>query len=147
MDRDRRMATTVVNVEMREVVRCDFCSLVQYRTNDSLCRKCRKPLDIEEPVSLTPQLDTLLPVATTSEAGSDVDPELDSNAPPPRAAKFLLLLLPPRNRDCIIGDLEEEYRTVLLREYGEQLARFYYWWHVILACVSSILGVIGDYFK
>jgi transcriptional regulator with XRE-family HTH domain len=43
--------TVLVTVESREVVRCDICSLVQYRTSGSLCRKCRRPLDIEhEPV-------------------------------------------------------------------------------------------------
>jgi len=50
------MATTIVSVETREVVRCDYCSLVQYRTSNSLCRKCHKPLDVEEPAPLVPQL-------------------------------------------------------------------------------------------
>jgi transcriptional regulator with XRE-family HTH domain len=50
------MATTIVSVETREVVRCDYCSLVQYRTSNSLCRKCHKPLDVEEPAPLAPQL-------------------------------------------------------------------------------------------
>ncbi|HET6169619.1 MAG TPA: helix-turn-helix transcriptional regulator [Terracidiphilus sp.] len=66
------MATTMVNVELREVVRCDYCSLVQYRTSNSLCRKCRKPLDIEEPAPLAPQLVTALPVAVCAEAGMQV---------------------------------------------------------------------------
>jgi transcriptional regulator with XRE-family HTH domain len=52
------MATTptLVSVDTREVVRCDFCSLVQYRTSNSLCRKCRRPLDIEEPAPPAPHL-------------------------------------------------------------------------------------------
>ncbi|MGA3048086.1 MAG: helix-turn-helix domain-containing protein [Terracidiphilus sp.] len=50
------MATTLVSVETREVVRCDFCSLVQYRTTNSLCRKCHRPLDVEEPAPAAPQL-------------------------------------------------------------------------------------------
>lgn len=66
------MATTLVSVESREVVRCDFCSLVQYRTSNSLCRKCHRPLDIEEPAPLTPQLVTTQPVAVTAEAGLQV---------------------------------------------------------------------------
>ena len=70
--RNRRLATTVVNVETREVVRCDFCSLVQYRTSNSLCRKCRRPLDIEEPAPLAPQLVTTPPAAATAEAGLQV---------------------------------------------------------------------------
>jgi len=45
-------------VETREVVRCEHCRLMQYRTNNSLCRRCHKPLDLEEPVHLAPQLVT-----------------------------------------------------------------------------------------
>jgi hypothetical protein len=44
------MATSLVSVETREVVRCEYCRLMQYRTSNSLCRRCRKPLDMEEPV-------------------------------------------------------------------------------------------------
>jgi transcriptional regulator with XRE-family HTH domain len=31
------------------VVRCDRCHLVQFRTTNNLCRKCRTSLDAEEP--------------------------------------------------------------------------------------------------
>src|SRR5580658_440860 len=70
--RTQPMVPTLVSVETREVVRCDFCSLVQYRTSNSLCRKCRRPLDVEEPVPLTPQLVMAPPVPTSSEAGLQV---------------------------------------------------------------------------
>ncbi len=70
--RTQTMATTLVSVETREVVRCDFCSLVQYRTSNSLCRKCHRRLDIEEPVPLTPQLVATVPVTITGEAGMQV---------------------------------------------------------------------------
>jgi transcriptional regulator with XRE-family HTH domain len=43
------MATTLAPVDSREVVRCDHCSLVQFRTNNNLCRRCRTSLDEEEP--------------------------------------------------------------------------------------------------
>jgi transcriptional regulator with XRE-family HTH domain len=66
------MATTLICVETREVVRCDFCSLVQYRTTNSMCRKCRRPLDIEEPAPLTPQLVSMPTVAASAEAGLQV---------------------------------------------------------------------------
>ena len=66
------MATTLISVETREVVRCDYCSLVQYRTNNSLCRKCRRPLDIEEPAPLAPQLVSMPTVAASAEAGLQV---------------------------------------------------------------------------
>ncbi len=45
---------------------------MQYRTNNSLCRKCHRPLDIEEPVRLAPQLVTNPPVPASAEAGLQV---------------------------------------------------------------------------
>ena len=48
------MATTLATVEAREVLRCDHCSLVQFRTTNSLCRRCHKPLEIEDPEPLSP---------------------------------------------------------------------------------------------
>jgi transcriptional regulator with XRE-family HTH domain len=45
---------------------------MQYRTSNSLCRKCHKPLDIEEPVVLAPQLVTSQPVADCDDAGLQV---------------------------------------------------------------------------
>jgi transcriptional regulator with XRE-family HTH domain len=45
------MATTLAPVDSREVVRCDHCLLVQFRTTNSLCRRCHLSLD-EEEVSL-----------------------------------------------------------------------------------------------
>ncbi len=44
-----QMATTLAPVDSREVVRCDHCHLVQFRTNNNLCRKCRTSLDEDEP--------------------------------------------------------------------------------------------------
>jgi transcriptional regulator with XRE-family HTH domain len=41
-------------VASREVYRCDFCSLVQFRTASSLCRRCHKPLEAEEEPEPTP---------------------------------------------------------------------------------------------
>ncbi len=45
------MATDLVSVETRDVVRCTFpgCKLIQFRTSNSLCRRCHRPLDVEEP--------------------------------------------------------------------------------------------------
>jgi transcriptional regulator with XRE-family HTH domain len=70
--RTRPMATTLISVETREVVRCEYCRLMQYRTTNSLCRKCHKPLDFEEPVHLAPQLVTSQPVPANTEAGMQV---------------------------------------------------------------------------
>src|SRR5947199_10157834 len=43
------MATALAPVDSREVVRCDHCHLVQFRTNNNLCRKCKTSLDEDEP--------------------------------------------------------------------------------------------------
>ena len=51
------MATTLAPVDSREVVRCDHCHLVQFRTNNNNCRKCRTSLDNEpEPVVAAPEI-------------------------------------------------------------------------------------------
>ena len=42
------MATTLAPVDSREVVRCDHCLLVQFRTSNSLCRRCHLSLDEDE---------------------------------------------------------------------------------------------------
>jgi transcriptional regulator with XRE-family HTH domain len=44
-----QMATTLAPVDSREVVRCDHCHLVQFRTTNNICRKCRTSLDEDEP--------------------------------------------------------------------------------------------------
>src|SRR5215472_8727281 len=48
------MATTLAPVDSREVVRCDRCQLVQFRTNNNLCRRCHLSLDEDEPVLVAP---------------------------------------------------------------------------------------------
>jgi len=52
-----RMATTLAPVDSREVVRCDHCLLVQFRTTTNNCRRCHASLDEEpepEPISVAP---------------------------------------------------------------------------------------------
>ena len=51
------MATTLAPVDSREVVRCDRCLLVQFRTSNSLCRRCHLSLDEDEAeiAALTPE--------------------------------------------------------------------------------------------
>ncbi len=63
------MATNVVSMDPREVVRCEHCTLVQFRTNNSLCRRCHKPLDIEEPAALGPQPVPAISAHAEAEAG------------------------------------------------------------------------------
>ncbi len=71
--RNGPMATTPVSLETREILRCAYrnCRLIQYRTSNSLCRRCHRPLDVEEPVRLAPQLVTSQP-DQSAEAGQQV---------------------------------------------------------------------------
>ena len=70
--RTQPMATTLVSVDTREVVRCDFCRLMQYRTSNSLCRRCHRPLDVEEPVAAGPIAVETPFVEPSTEAGLKV---------------------------------------------------------------------------
>ena len=58
------MATALAPVDSREVVRCDHCHLVQFRTTNNLCRKCRTSLDEDEP-------EPILEVPAAAEAPAD----------------------------------------------------------------------------
>jgi len=66
------MATNLATVEAREVLRCEHCSLVQFRTANSLCRRCHKPLEIDEPEPQLPQLVVATPNAAASEGEINV---------------------------------------------------------------------------
>src|SRR6202142_4549602 len=56
------MATTLAPVDSREVVRCDHCLLVQFRTSNDLCRRCHASLDEEEPeVVMAPPPPQMMP--------------------------------------------------------------------------------------
>jgi transcriptional regulator with XRE-family HTH domain len=54
--REQSMATTLASVETRDVVRCEYCRLMQFRTRNSLCRRCHRPLDVEDTSPVAPQL-------------------------------------------------------------------------------------------
>ena len=57
------MATTLAPVDSREVVRCDHCLLVQFRTTNSLCRKCHLSLDEVEVESVAPDpIPAIMPI-------------------------------------------------------------------------------------
>src|SRR5438105_10811243 len=57
------MATNLAPVDSREVVRCDHCLLVQFRTSNSLCRRCHLSLDEEEPEIVQAPAPQLVPAA------------------------------------------------------------------------------------
>jgi transcriptional regulator with XRE-family HTH domain len=58
-------------VEQREVLRCDHCNLVQFRSASSTCRRCRKGLEIEQPEPVPAPLE-LVPAAIVAESGLQV---------------------------------------------------------------------------
>jgi hypothetical protein len=68
---------------------------------------------------------------------------------PPRVAQFLLLLIPLRQREHLLGDLEEEFRTTLVPGYGLRCARIYYYWQVWVEIISAVArglkGVVLGY--
>jgi transcriptional regulator with XRE-family HTH domain len=43
-----KSALGLASAKEREVLRCEHCALVQFRTSNSMCRRCHKPLDVEE---------------------------------------------------------------------------------------------------
>jgi transcriptional regulator with XRE-family HTH domain len=67
--RTPQMATTLASVETREVVHCRFCKLVQFRPSNSCCVRCRRPLDVEEPVRSGPIPVEGHPIDPATEAG------------------------------------------------------------------------------
>ena len=55
----------------REVLRCDHCKLVQFRTAKSNCLRCKQSLVVEKPVSVAAPLQ-LVPTAPAVEQGPQV---------------------------------------------------------------------------
>ena len=66
------MATTLAPVDSREVVRCDHCHLVQFKTVNNLCRKCRTSLDEDEPEPILTQAVPVEQPHTGSRSGVQV---------------------------------------------------------------------------
>jgi len=61
--------------------------------------------------------------------------------PPPRlGARLLCLFLPPDERDCVIGDLAEEYRDVRVPRFGWGRARLWYWGQVVRSILYQFVA-------
>ena len=58
-------------VEQREVLRCDHCKLVQFRTPSPSCKRCKKPLEVEKPVP-APTPINIFPAPREAESGLQV---------------------------------------------------------------------------
>ena len=66
------MATAMAPVASRDVFRCDYCSLVQFRATNALCRRCHKPLEVEEPKPLPTPTEIAPRVQAAPQSGSAV---------------------------------------------------------------------------
>jgi hypothetical protein len=56
----------------------------------------------------------------------------------PRGAKLLLVLIPRKNREHLLGDIEEEYRTIVLPEFGTSRATLWLWWQVMISLAPLV---------
>lgn len=64
-------------------------------------------------------------------------PVAEQTVPPKRAEMLLHFGLPKRDRECMIGDLEEEYRRVILPKYGARVAARWYWWQAVRSVAAA----------
>lgn len=63
---------------------------------------------------------------------------------PPRLGEYLLyLVLPPKDRECVPGDLAEEYSTIILPKFGRRKAKLWFWQQV----VTSIWPILSPRLK
>jgi transcriptional regulator with XRE-family HTH domain len=60
---DSTAASSVHEVPQREVVRCEACKLVQFRTASDTCRRCKKSL-LPEPPQVQPSIALVLEATT-----------------------------------------------------------------------------------
>jgi hypothetical protein len=90
----------------------------------------RNALAQRQPSVVTLNFDALL------SSHLDAFPLVDSRSP--AGAQYLLSLLPKKYREGLLGDLEEEYRTVVFPRYGPLWAKVYYWVQVL----SSFLPIL-----
>ncbi len=77
--------------------------------------------------------------------GCERDAPRPSGPGVPREAEMLLHLFLPRSmREYAIGDLEEEFRTIVLPKFGPRFARRWYWLQVARSVLQSLrLRLIG----
>lgn len=61
----------MASVEQREVLRCDHCSLVQFRTATAICRRCKKGLEVEKPEPVAAAI-ALVPAQAALDSGPQV---------------------------------------------------------------------------
>lgn len=66
--------------------------------------------------------------------------------PPPRKAELVLrFLLPKDARESLLGDLEEEFRTIMVPKYGLRTAKVWYWKQVAASVWPVFRSVLGKW--
>jgi transcriptional regulator with XRE-family HTH domain len=65
------MATMMASVEQREVLRCDHCTLVQFRSTTAICRRCKRSLEVNKPELAAAPI-ALVPPLAEVESGPQV---------------------------------------------------------------------------
>lgn len=63
---------------------------------------------------------------------------------PPKSAKFLLLMIPKKMRENLVGDLEEEFHDIMVPEFGLKAAQRWYRWQVAYTLLAFIGNTVKD---
>ncbi|ASF48521.1 permease prefix domain 2-containing transporter [Methylovulum psychrotolerans] len=81
---------------------------------------------------------------------NSLDVSQPSNIPPKTAKYLLYLVVPRKNRDALLGDLEEDFNEVL-EKFGLKHAKFHYWVQTFRSIppqlTASLIGSVVKYFK
>jgi hypothetical protein len=117
------------------IITLALCSLILFtlavRSRKEM-RKKRRWQEIREPSEAFRWLDTILPLIFARLVAIVLMWQEPKQKGIPALAQILFLFMPNRNREHILGDLEEEYRTS-----NKRFPRFWYW--------GQVLALIGRY--
>jgi len=93
---------------------------------------------IERPTEPVPQAAPISDAAPQTVApSSSCENDLVSFVNPPTRAEFLLyLVLDSVERECVPGDLAEEFNEIVLPRFGLRRARLWYWSQVLRSLIS-----------
>jgi hypothetical protein len=54
LTRESAIETTLATAGAREIIRCEYCKLVQFRTHNQVCRRCKQSLSTENADNISP---------------------------------------------------------------------------------------------
>ena len=82
--------------------------------------------------------------AHSREHGSE--PERFTHVFPPKVAELILyFMLPKELRESLPGNLEEEYRTIILPKFGKRAASIWYWKQVFASAAPVVRSRLGKW--